>query len=321
MGSCAKRGYTLVLQEQNKIPIKLDLIVNIIVKKPRHSYCYVCVFCLDLENNILRFIKYLLRSCSTSFFILFSVLGLPFRKGWIKSKINIMNALIKNLILFFVLILAAGCFKDEEMIQQNPANFIDPKEYLPLKVGNYWVLQTYTNFGVQPGSLRPVESIDSIYVEKDTIINGLSYSKVYSTKYELSHGQKTYVRSNTMGYFRDSGSKMVHSSGSLYFSTDTLHRAIYQKEEHNNKTIFTITGGGKYVTNLNLPIGNKDALKWEIAHFTDKSISPTGSDEYREDGSAYFIKGIGFGKIIINADLYPSNNVRFEKHLIRYSIQ
>ena len=57
---------SLVLQEQNKIPIKLDLIVNIIVKKPRHSYCYVCVFCLDLENNILRFIKYLLRSCSTS---------------------------------------------------------------------------------------------------------------------------------------------------------------------------------------------------------------------------------------------------------------
>jgi len=52
-----------------------------------------------------------------------------------------------RILLFLAVIIAAGCSEDDELVQQNPTNYADPLEYLPLKSGNYWVLQTYTNFG------------------------------------------------------------------------------------------------------------------------------------------------------------------------------
>ncbi len=232
-----------------------------------------------------------------------------------------MCTFIRNFILFFVIIMLVSCSNDEDIMLQNSLNFIDPLEYLPLKSGNYWVLQTYTNEVSQPDILVPSEFIDSIYVVSDTIINGLKHHNLYVTRYEIINDQKSNVRTYLLTSLRTKDSRMINMDGATYFSTDTILKAHYGSNEVNNKTVYTVTGKAKYVTNLSLPVGTSDALKWEVVHFTDKSISTSGNDEYQENSSIYFVKSIGFGKIVINGDLYPSNNKRSEKHLIRYSVK
>lgn len=231
-----------------------------------------------------------------------------------------MRPFYKIFLLFFVLVFVTSCTKNEDIIEPSPTNFTDPSEYLPLKTGNYWIFQTYSNNGSQSGTLRPTEYMDSTYVGSDTIINGLKHTKIYSMRYELLNGQKSNIRTYLLASLRTKDSRMIHGEGGTYFSTDTIIKAHYATEAVNNKTVYTITGKAKYIPNVNLPIGIKDALKWEVVHFTDKSISTSGNDEFKEDSSIYFVKGIGFATIVINGDLYPSNNIRFEKQLIRYSV-
>ncbi len=72
----------------------------------------------------------------------------------------------------FCIILLSSCKKDKD----NPSPEPTPvPEYAALKVGNYWVYETY--FTNAQGATSVTEYYDSTFIEKDTLINGKTYFK------------------------------------------------------------------------------------------------------------------------------------------------
>lgn len=79
----------------------------------------------------------------------------------------------KNYLVIAILcsVVLASCKKEEPIISEP-----DPiPEYAALKVGNYWVYETY--FTNKDGKTVLTNDYDSAYIEKDTIINGQKFAK------------------------------------------------------------------------------------------------------------------------------------------------
>ena len=79
-------------------------------------------------------------------------------------------------------------------------------DYFKLNVGNYWIYQGFridTN-----GVVSPTTNYDSAYIEKDTIIRGLNYSKLIENPIALSSFKVT-------SYLRDSSGYLVNSTGQV----------------------------------------------------------------------------------------------------------
>lgn len=116
---------------------------------------------------------------------------------------------MKNAIIFSlaISIAAPACKKEKEAghdtVQQGYAT------YMPLKAGNYWIYQHFD--ATQSGRVTPLNKYDSSYVEKDTIINGRTYFKVY---HKHPHVEQFSVR-----YLRDSLHYIVNSYGTIEFSS------------------------------------------------------------------------------------------------------
>ncbi|MEY4934662.1 MAG: hypothetical protein RIS64_1021, partial [Bacteroidota bacterium] len=93
------------------------------------------------------------------------------RHGLLYTANGIMN--MKNLKCLFVIVvvLVAGC-KDKATDQ--PTTYAS---YSKLAVGNYWI---YQQFNVDSnGNGTPTNVYDSVFVEKDTVINNHTYFKLY----------------------------------------------------------------------------------------------------------------------------------------------
>jgi len=92
------------------------------------------------------------------------------------------------------------------------------KNYSNLKVGNYWIYERF-NLDVD-GNYSSLNQFDSLYVEKDTLINGVTYAK--------------YITTNILGpdydplYLRDSLHYTVDASGTIYFSTENFTDILSQ---------------------------------------------------------------------------------------------
>lgn len=85
---------------------------------------------------------------------------------------------MKNLPVFLSLLLMtcvfAACKKDKP-IEPIPTPPVTYPDYSQLKIGNYWV---YQHFNIDTnGNAFPLNTFDTCYVEKDTMINGLIYYK------------------------------------------------------------------------------------------------------------------------------------------------
>jgi len=111
---------------------------------------------------------------------------------------------LSALILFLV-----ACKKEKiEDIQQTST----PKSYasfLPMTVGNYWIYQRFNMDG--SGNENQTTFYDSIYIEKDTLINGKTYFKQVTTN-------PSYLTIAT--YLRDSIHYIVNNKGEIMFSSE-----------------------------------------------------------------------------------------------------
>ncbi len=74
--------------------------------------------------------------------------------------------------LFCIVLLSPSCKKDKDAPTPEPTPV---PEYAALKVGNYWVYETY--FTDAQGATTVTEYYDSTFIEKDTLINGKTYYK------------------------------------------------------------------------------------------------------------------------------------------------
>lgn len=103
-----------------------------------------------------------------------------------------------------------SCKKDND---EAPApQILDPAaypDYSCLRTGNYWIYQQYAIDSA--GNATATNVIDSVFVEKDTLIQGVVYYKVVSpSPYGIYPG---------FSYLRDSLHYIVNSHGQLLFSS------------------------------------------------------------------------------------------------------
>jgi hypothetical protein len=147
------------------------------------------------------------------------------------------NTLTLGLAACMLLSLNFGCRKDcpPDMAKEYP-------DFANLKVGNYWI---YERFMEKNGVLTPLNKQDSNYVEKDTLINGISYHKLMARDPSLPRYNATYLR--------DSLHYLVDHVGTIYFSSENFRDTLRVRHLLNSFAQDTIATLITKMTDDNLP--------------------------------------------------------------------
>ncbi|MGI8893159.1 MAG: hypothetical protein ACR2GN_06830 [Bacteroidia bacterium] len=148
-------------------------------------------------------------------------------------------------------ILFAACKKDKP-IEPIPTPPIIYPDYSQLKVGNYWVYQHYEVDS--NGNSTALNVFDTCFVEKDTLINGNTYYKLFKPLYIPSLSYYLIIR-DSLHYTVTSSGEIIFSSEDFtsIFSekyqfvsaTDTLCLIITKMEE---KDVIITTPAGNFIT-------------------------------------------------------------------------
>src|SRR5688572_809834 len=90
--------------------------------------------------------------------------------------------------LVFILIISlclSGCKKDGKIYESSLSDAPPPvyASYYPLTTGSYWI---HERFNVDHNGVLTVNGTDSSYVEKDTIIRGRKFSKIFNGVWYLN---------------------------------------------------------------------------------------------------------------------------------------
>ena len=217
---------------------------------------------------------------------------------------------LKNLLLFSGLaLLAFSCTKDDDDTGQ-PAPVTAPN-YSQLKVGNYWI---YQRFQIDNGTVTPLNVYDSVYVEKDSVINGNRY---YFLNYpSIYHG---YTESR---WVRDSLHYVVTSTGGVDFSSEDFTNEFNHYYQIINAGADTVYWTVDQMTDQNLAVATP-AGNFVTSNMRTKIVSYTYNDsaivryEHRR-----FAKNVGI--VLENLPEYLLNlqNGRWkERRLVRYHVQ
>ncbi len=127
-----------------------------------------------------------------------------------------------------------GCTKEKEIDVQTPAlvvnNSIQTEEHIPLAIGNYWVYETVSIDTL--GNETQLTSLDSAYIDRDTLINGNTYY-IISGGAAINHIMGSTIRNtnNTIVNFNYQGiDKIIFSSNNLeeIYRTDTINSSPFQ---------------------------------------------------------------------------------------------
>lgn len=117
-----------------------------------------------------------------------------------------------------ILLLTMSCLifsckkKKNESVAETPATPASPAyNYMPLKIGNYWIYDQYT---IDPSGNETYNTTDSVYIAKDTTIAAVNY-------FVLENGGMAPYATRIM--IRQSGSDIVTPTGTFYYKhNDTL---------------------------------------------------------------------------------------------------
>lgn len=205
-------------------------------------------------------------------------------------------------VLASMLVMLTSCKKEDLSVEESVLEINETTEdsvyfsegdFWPMKVGNYWV---YENMQIiDGGRLTSIPRIDSIYIEKDTIING-NREFVFS-------GNQFYERYNDVLFTqRDSLGNLIR--GNIVASM-------------NNSDTLTVVKKSNYETKLamekksiTIPAGTFQVLSAKtITH--DLTNNTTTTD--RE----MFAKGIG--RVFMSLSYSP--RVELQLRLLRYRVQ
>jgi hypothetical protein len=104
--------------------------------------------------------------------------------------------------------LFCACKNDKEEVTSPVPLPKQAKAYSNLKTGNYWIYQRFTVD--TNGNAYPLQEFDSCYVEKDTLIGGKTYHKVFRPN--------PYFAEMSTSYLRDSLHYVVNQFGAILFS-------------------------------------------------------------------------------------------------------
>lgn len=116
-----------------------------------------------------------------------------------------------------------SCKKDDD--NASPSSTVYPN-YSQLKTGNYWIYQQFVRDSA--GNATPTSVVDSCYIEKDTLINNVTFYKMIRPSSSSSM--------QTVYFLRDSLDYTVTSNGKIFFSSQDF-TSLFSKT-------YILLGGG-----------------------------------------------------------------------------
>ncbi len=182
--------------------------------------------------------------------------------------------------------------------------------YTTLKPGNYWVYQNYMLDSVN-GTAHPQGTYDSSFVEKDTIMNGLTYHK-----YRYATGTP---RQYATDYLRDSLSYTVDERGLIIFSstdfTNTFRTFTYGPNASTPDTLVVTEKMGFKDAMTVVDAGTFTTRTFRRVYQFPASYTLGSTREY----DYKYAKGIGL--ISETTGFYTTTPAMYERRLVRYHVQ
>jgi hypothetical protein len=181
---------------------------------------------------------------------------------------------------------------------------VNTESYFPLKVGNYWIYNEST-VSEDDMTVEPTYNIDSVFIEKDTLLNGKLYYKIASLQNNLY--QFRFIR-DSLHYIIDDKGKKFFSSENF---TDALHKVGNNGYERYLKDRFY-----KMVKedNVKSTIGVYNCLNYQLSNVL---LEPFEGQTVRYCNN-YYAKNIG---IIRKTSAYLFSKSFIREDLIRYKVQ
>lgn len=218
----------------------------------------------------------------------------------------------KNRILLsisLICIFMYSCKKDKDNETNPPEPAPSYKNYGQLKVGNYWVYQLFEIDS--SGAAAALPQFDSIYVEKDSSINGKTYYKIVKPKPYVANQHDIYFERDSLHFIVASNGRILFSSedfSSIFFRQfitagpgDTVFSIVQQMADKNQ---VAISPSGSYAT-----------MNFKEIYSFYPSWSSFGSNRYKHTRYAENI-----GIVIETLPFFASNPNSFERRLLRYHL-
>ena len=203
-----------------------------------------------------------------------------------------------SIILFVVAIAFLSCEKSETNSTEKVS------DYFPLKVGNYWIYQSYLcdslDFDCQE------YEIDSIYISKDTIMNGNTYFKIEGTRFGWE--EKMFVR--------DSDNFIISSSGIILFAINNFTNPVYEDAipVSTDDSICTIEYNVSAIPEMiNTPAGNFEAYNTKETFYRKSEDFSIPRHLHN-----YYSKNIG---LIYESQCYVGGLEGMKIELVRYHLE
>jgi hypothetical protein len=226
---------------------------------------------------------------------------------------------------FCLLTLAALLFfsckkKKAEPEEEAPASAATTyPQFMPFKTGNYWI---YERFRVEKnGSSSSLNNFDSVYVEKDTVIQGSSWWKIRRFDYIYSQHQVLFLK--------DSLHYIVQQNASpgprVKFSSEDFQTIWYDNyqivEDQANQVNDTICHIRTKMDEKDLSVTTKAGafftsdMKIEYLMFPKYTPPGISSSRYMHNR---FAKSVGL--VIESEPFFVTADYQTERRLIRYHL-
>ncbi|MEP7264295.1 MAG: hypothetical protein ABI772_07355 [Bacteroidota bacterium] len=205
-------------------------------------------------------------------------------------------------------LLAVSCKKDTNDSDPDPVVPVsEATDFTPLKTGNYWVYERYEVDS--SGNATALNTFDSCYVEGDSVINGVTYSKYIKPDY-VSNTNVTLL-------LRDSADYLISSNGQLLFSdndTTTIFYSYYYTAIPDTICLMQVK-----MTELNVmstvPAGTFLSCDARTTYTMTPVFSSNGAVRIRHQRF-----GANIGIISETLEFFLSNPLYTERRLIRYHL-
>ncbi len=217
---------------------------------------------------------------------------------------------MRNLFLLtLTLSLLVSCEKETDPVLIDKDSPISSNGYLPLEIGNYWIYQHVHIDSLNNEILS--DRIDSIVVERDTLINGHHYFVLEGINYPFNAGNWGII-----DMLRDSAGYIVTHEGNIRFSVNNFTDILAEKTEViQEDTLYSLTYKMETVDySLTVPAGSFEVLNFKGTAISYRDLSGIENPRYLNN-----LYALGVGKVL-QTYFYFHSPVISEKRLIRYHI-
>jgi hypothetical protein len=205
-----------------------------------------------------------------------------------------------------IMMLAFAAIFNSSCDKENPGEpIVTYPDYGKLKVGNYWI---YQHFQVDSnGVATPLDVFDSCYVEKDTILDGVTYVKMVRPPIIPTLGNFQLLK-DSLHYIVNNGGRIVFSSEDF---TSSLYN--YTSIRYNGDTIYTVNVKMEDINEVvTTPAGDFATLNYKATY----QMNPQYSLYHLRFIHNRYAKDIGM--VVETFPFFSSQPTTTERRLVRY---